>query len=51
MLVSLKSAKRCCKYCYPDFGHVYSPKAKAQLRRTIKRRERQAIKKNIEKEV
>lgn len=50
MLVNQRSLWRCCKYCDTDHGSNKgsgSNKARDKLRRNIKRRDRQAWKREI----
>lgn len=47
MLVNFKSAQRCCKYDYPDFGHSSKRKDKNELKRKIRRREKQSFKNEL----
>lgn len=44
MLVNSRTAKKCCKNCDVDYGHSSNGKAKTKLRRTIRRRQKQALK-------
>ena len=51
MLVNPRSAQRCCKYCDTDYGPnkgSRSNKERNKFRRTIKRRDRQAWKREIQ---
>lgn len=43
MLVNSRSARRCCKGCDADYGHSNVAKEKAKLKRTLRRREKQAL--------
>jgi len=45
MLVTWKSAKKCCKFCDADYGASSNGRAKDKKRRQIKRTERQTWKK------
>ena len=46
MLVNAVAAKRCCRYCDVDYGKASNGKAKEKFKRTLRRREKQAFKKN-----
>jgi hypothetical protein len=47
MMVNAKSARRCCKDCDVDYGHSNNHKAKTKLKRTVRRREKQALRKEL----
>lgn len=47
MLVNNRSAQKCCKGCFPDYGKSNNRKAKQTLKRTIRRRESRELKKEV----
>lgn len=46
MTVNSKSARKCCKDCDSDYGHSKNGKAKTQLRRTIRHRDKEATRRD-----
>jgi hypothetical protein len=40
MLVNSRTAKSCCKDCDSNYGHSDNSKAKNQLKRAVRRREK-----------
>lgn len=47
MLVNARSARKCCGECDNDFGRSTNSKAKAKLKRSIRRREKQNLRKEF----
>lgn len=47
MLVNVRSAKKCCAECDGDFGHSANAKQKTNLKRKIRRQEKQSLRKEL----